>query len=223
MDKFIIELSNYYNWLPLYCQYVVFEYERFLNVANKNYRMRLIPSHDIEQCWQYHILHVEFYHEYCHKKFNRLILYSPIGTDIGVRERKIYECIRLYQNTYGTPTYNIVWHKSNGLRQCSHLDKNIIYIYIQNKRYEYSPILNETILTLKEIVSKKYGKHINNIMIYIENDQCCFNLHQLYRLYNYKYEKGYGYKDNKSLPDKISLLDLKFYAYTHLRAKYDIN
>ena len=75
MDSIIIGLSDYYNWLPIYCQYVVFEYERFLYLVN--IEPNLICPNNINRCWQYHILDIRHYYIYCRKKFNKVIVHLP--------------------------------------------------------------------------------------------------------------------------------------------------
>ena len=216
MDRFIVELSNYYNWLSIYCEYVVFEYERFLVIANNNRHLYLIPSEDIEKCWQYHVLYMEFYNDYCMKRFQRLIIYKPLKTDNNAHVNKILECRQLYFKKFGNAKYEMVWNRMSIKQISKHTDKNIFYLFILNEQYSYSPIIGETILTLKEMAGKKLNLNKDKIQIHIDDEQCHFNLQQLYRIYNYRYEKGYGSKNNLSLPDKISLLDLLFYNYNKL-------
>lgn len=216
MDKFVIELSNYYNWLPIYCRYVIFEYERFLDLANNNRDMQLIPSEDVEKCWQYHVLCMEFYNNYCMKRFQRLVIYKPLKTDSNARSNKVLECKQLYYRKFGNPKYNIVWNRIYVKQFCKHTNKNILYLIISDKQFTYSPVASDNIIILKEMFGKKFNLNKERIQIYIDKEQCQFNLQQLYRVYNYRYEKGYGCKNNLSLPDNIGLLDLIFYNYTKL-------
>jgi hypothetical protein len=77
--------------------------------------------------------------------------------------------------------------------------------------------MNENILSLKEIVSKKFNVDILNINIFLEYENSSFNLQQIYNIYGYKYTLNSGTINHYSLPDKIGLLDLFHAKYNHLR------
>jgi hypothetical protein len=216
MDEIIIGLSDYYNWLPIYCQYTVYEYERFLNLVANNRNITLLPPDIIEQCWQFHVLNMEHYYNYCQKRFNKILIYKPIEYPFDIRSKKINEAKQCYLQCYNQIKYKIIWIV-NYTTNIRHDIQKYIIISINDKTFNYVPLLNESIVMLRETGSKKFNININRIKIYINEENSTFNLQQIYLLYGYKYESGYGTINNIPLPDKISLLDLYQYGYKKLR------
>ena len=215
MDDIIIGLSDYYNWLPLYCQYTIFEYERFMHLLNLN--EKLMCPDIIKQCWEYHILNIDHYYKYCIKRFNKVLIYVPRHySNMEKREQvKIYK--EFYFKHYDRIAYDLVWIENKQGNIVTHdVQKNII-LHIDKKRINYSLILNENILDLKDLISKKFNINISNINIFLENENSSFNLQQIYQLYNYKYFDNAGLPNYSCLPDKINLLDLYHGNYSHLR------
>jgi len=219
MNDIIIGLSNYYGWLITYCQFVVFEYERFLALEH-NYGNLLAPE-IIEQCWQYHILNMKHYQDYCIKQFNKIISYKPIYfANSNDRNDKILLTKKYYNKHYGNFFHSMVWIHNVCSRMTKHTTNKKILLYVKNKCIEHIPYVGETILTLRETASKKLNRNIKHLFIFIEgdvNDINSFNLIQIYRLFDQPYENGYGFIKSKPLPDNLMLLDLHNYEFTKLR------
>jgi hypothetical protein len=109
-DKFIKELSTYYNWLEEYCKMVFFEYERILELRNLNNELN--PSIDIEKCWIFHILNTEYYYKYCMLKFNKIIHFKPYIIEYKVNKIDI-KCIKNTIKEYKQKfivKYPLVWN-----------------------------------------------------------------------------------------------------------------
>ena len=219
MDDIITGLSNYYGWLVTYCQFIVFEYQRFLKLENKYKNLR--PPETIEQCWQFHILNIDHYYKYCNKHFGNVLAYKPVCFNTCTERNQLIQLtLHRYLLEYGSIKYQLVWNNNPFTKIINHNVNKAMTLHITNKTVQHMPLLDETILTLREIASQKFRINIDYFVIFIEGnkeDICTFNLEQIYRLHGYKYENGYGFKENNSIPDKIKLLDLHIYGFNNLR------
>ena len=212
MNDIISGLSDYHNWLTSYCQLVVFEYERFMSLEFKH--KNLVAPEIIEQCWQYHVLNMEHYYNYCKKKFKNIIPYKPkYFENINDKLLELKKTKEYYYLEYGAIKNSLVWMNNKYDRMIKHDKIKIIFIHINDfqKEYKYTPLPNETILTLCQTTAIKYNIKIKNICIFLSDCMKTvdnFNLEQIYRLNNYNYNDGNGFRNGHPLPSKILLFDL---------------
>lgn len=215
MDDIVIGLSKYHNWLTSYCQFIIFEYERFIYLEFKF--KNLIAPEIIEQCWQYHVLNMEHYYRYCHAKYKKVIPYKPsYFENENEKKVKINKTMELYNSEYGNIKYVCIWSNNSCFdRTLNHTNINKLILFVHNKSFNYFPILQDNISTLRELTSSKYNINVDKVFIFINkrDEKYNYNLERLYKFYKYKYNKGNGFYDNKSknniaLPNNISLMDL---------------
>ena len=183
--KLAIEISNYYNWLESYSNQVVFEYDRFMELKNNN--PLLIPSDEINKCWQYHILSTESYIDYCTKKYKKFIHYNL--NKIINKQNRINETIDAYKKIYHYFKYPIVWSLSSNMQIYEHVKLNNIKLFIKDKILIYSCCNNDTIHDLKHILSLQYNCKKDNIKIGFNNinniyTNNIYNINNINQIYN---------------------------------------
>ena len=162
MDDLIQGISNYYTWLDSYSKMVLYEYELFMKLFIKY--DNLMPSEDIEKCWQYHILITQSYHDFCMAKCKKFIHYnmalnSNCGKDQNLKQKMIIYTYKIYYSEYGPFKYKIPWNNSFG--RVIHNKQNHLFVefkFIKNhKKEKLLPLFNETIGTLKMKIGKIFN------------------------------------------------------------------
>lgn len=111
------QAAKYNNWTLEYCQQVIPEYERFIEIKANNSLTELTPSDDIKKMWQFHILNTEIYCNYCMSKFNKIIHHTlPTSvqpnnlTNLQSNKENYIKTINLYKSTFGEFLFKNVWN-----------------------------------------------------------------------------------------------------------------
>jgi hypothetical protein len=106
MSSFQENIAKYHNWTIEYTNQVIHEYERFINLKATN--TNIIPSEDINNLWQYHILNPSEYYNYCNTRFGKIIDYTFIDENLDIFTN-ISNTLIQYKNVFGDITYKNVW------------------------------------------------------------------------------------------------------------------
>ena len=212
MNEIISELSDHYNWLPIYTTYVVHEYEKYITLYSKYKDILTIAPDAIEQCWMFHVLNIEHYYNYCKRRFNRVIIFKPSNLLYNERNTNLQKIRSLYVTEFGGPKYEMVWI-SHLLQKVYHDRQKIITIEFGDKQHKITPTIHDTIKVIKENVSLKTRIDVKKIVIFI-NGTSSFNISQLFRTYNYKEMEGLGFCEEKPLYDNFLLLDIYHCGYS---------
>jgi len=78
----------------------LYRYIRFLDLCNENPEEELIPTVDIDVCWQAHLIRTKKYRNYCYEKYGRSID-RRIFIDEEERLKKLEKTEYLWKITYG--------------------------------------------------------------------------------------------------------------------------
>jgi hypothetical protein len=219
LKKLAEYISEYYNWLDVYCAMVVFEYDRIMKIMFvKNCSKFNLPD-DIEKCWQAHILDTEFYSQYCMENFGKIIHYKPLKLIDNKKNKDIKPILGFYQEKHNFPKYEIVWKINNFCTEIRHhlisnIKLNLFKIsgkYIT--AYHYSPNASDTFQTVIDILSSRYYVENKDIKMYINvNDVTEFNLKQIcteFKL-NETYEISHRYNIVSFLNNHIKSYNIIF-------------
>ena len=101
-------ISQFNNWNIDYTYEILYEYEKFLELKNKN--ESLLPSPPIDILWQTHILNTKSYYNYCINKFGKIIHHN-LSESLNYQNLKLKLKITLneYIKEFGYPKYIQIW------------------------------------------------------------------------------------------------------------------
>jgi hypothetical protein len=204
LDYLINYVSKYYNWLDTYSTMVVYEYTKFLHIFNLTTNIKLIPTDDIERCWQVHILNTEEYYKYCIEKFGKIIHYKP---NLIKKKEDINKTYKIYLQNYGEPKYKLVWTINNFNILIVHNLIPEIKLTVLDKLnkiigiYNYYPNSVETFEIIIDLINIRFNCNKKNIKIYIDRSKTSnLNLKNIYQTFKLN--------NNGQIPNELKIIDL---------------
>jgi hypothetical protein len=198
-SNLLLSMSNYYSWLDAYTRMVSFEYDRFMKL-HKKYD-NIVPSEDIEKCWQFHIMCTNEYSMYCNTICGKFIHYN-VGINSDGSNKKlmmIEKCKQCYKSEYGDYIHSQPW--SSFLNTVSHLNNNSVCLNFKfmkepNACDFFIPNSFDTIGSIKKYLCESLECEPLNLLMFISgsaDDYFSFTIAQLYRHHCLKYKKGMGF------------------------------